>query len=400
MKADIERLWVMANAPSRRILGLMSGTSLDGLDLALCTVSGSGMHTRVVLDVFESLPYSDAFRDAVRRVFARREIDQLALVLLHVHIAETHAAMVNDFLQRHGAPNVDVLASHGQTVFHAPQNGHGLANQPNATLQLGDGDHLAVRTGLLTVSDFRQKHVAYGGEGAPLALYGDVLLFSSPQEDRFLLNIGGIANFTFLQSIGADFPHATSRMPFAADTGPGNTLMDAAARRYFDVPFDRDGLLAARGQVLPRFLADLLSEPYFDMPFPKTTGPERFSWAWVEGIIARLPKGHQNPYDIITTLTELTAQSIDTAVRNVMRPDAPTALYLSGGGAYNPVLCRRLQALLPDVAQYRTDVLGIPADAKEAVLFAVLANETLAGGTLPKVQGLPWMSMGKVSLPG
>jgi len=389
----------MANAPSRRILGLMSGTSLDGLDMALCTLSGSGMDTRVGLELFETQPYTDDFRDAIRRVFARRQIDQLELALLHVRIAETHAALVNDFLKRHGNPPVDVLASHGQTVFHAPQNWHGRPGEPNATLQLGDGDHLAVRTGLITVCDFRQKHVAYGGEGAPLALYGDVLLCSSPHEDRFLLNIGGIANFTLVQGSALDILHAAFRTPFASDTGPGNTLIDAAARQFFNVPFDRDGLLAARGQVLPRFLAELLSDPYFAMPFPKTTGPERFSWTWVEAIMAHLPKGHQNPYDIVATLTELSAQSIADAVLKVMRGDAATALYLSGGGAYNPVLCRRLQDLLPGVALHQTDVLGIPADAKEAVLFAVLANETIAGGALPGVQGLPWMSMGKVALP-
>jgi anhydro-N-acetylmuramic acid kinase len=394
MRAHIELLHRLAGADIRRIMGMMSGTSLDGLDLALCAITGCGFSTRVELLGFESVPYDDAFRDRVRRVFARRQIDQLDLALLNVHIAEVHAAMVQGFLARRAHLQVDLLASHGQTVFHAPINGHGLAGEPNATLQLGDGDHLAVRTGRITICDFRQKHVAIGGEGAPLALYGDYLLFSSDLEDRLLLNIGGIANVTFLPRSGD--PGA----PLATDTGPGNTLLDAGARHLFGVPFDRDGLLAARGQVLPALLERWLGDPYFTATFPLTTGPERFSWAMVTDALQAAPKGHNNPYDVMRTLTELSAQTIADAMRRVQRSELPTTLYASGGGADNPVLMGRIGALLPDLPIRRTDDLGIPAAAKEAVLFAVLANEAIAGTPQPDLQGLPWVGMGKIAFPG
>ncbi|MDX2136393.1 MAG: anhydro-N-acetylmuramic acid kinase [Saprospiraceae bacterium] len=396
MRLHLQQLHHLSQAPVRHILGLMSGTSLDGLDMALCAVSGAGLRTKVQLLAFETAAYTDDFRQAVRRVFARRDVDQLTLTLLNVQVAEAHARLVRAFLQKNGQPRVDLLASHGQTVFHAPRNWHGVPGAPNATLQLGDGDHLAVRTGLITVCDFRQKHVAFGGEGAPLALYGDVLLFSDDTEDRFLLNIGGIANFTWLPATR----ESATLQAFATDTGPGNTLIDAAARHLFSVPFDRDGLLAARGQVLDALLDNLMADPFLAMPTPKTTGPERFSWETTAGIIDRMPKGHHNPYDLMATLTEYTARSIGLAIRNVARPDLPAAVYVSGGGADNPELCRRLQRHLPALPLRRVDALGIPANAKEAVLFALLANETVAGEPLPGVQGMPWMGMGKIALPG
>jgi anhydro-N-acetylmuramic acid kinase len=394
MRAHVDLLHRLSGAHTRCILGMMSGTSLDGLDMALCAVTGCGLSTRVELLGFESVPYDDAFRDRVRRVFARRQIDQLDLALLNVHIAEVHAAMVNRFLAHRAHPRVDLLASHGQTVFHAPVNGHGLAGEPNATLQLGDGDHLAVRTGRITVCDFRQKHVAIGGEGAPLALYGDYLLFSSDREDRLLLNIGGIANVTFLPRSG------DTCGPMATDTGPGNTLLDAGSRHLFGVPFDRDGLLAARGQALPALLERWLGDPYFAATFPLSTGPERFSWAMVTDALKAASKGHNNPYDVMRTLTELSAQTIAAAIRRLHRPDMPTTLYASGGGADNPVLMDRIGALLPYVPIRRIDALGISAAAKEAVLFAVLANETVAGTPQPDLQGLPWVGMGKIAFPG
>ena len=182
----------------------MSGTSLDGLDVALCAFQGSGLKTRVKVLKFETVGYDDAFRAEIRRVFAQKEIDFQHLTLLNVIIAERHADIVNKCLAnwKINPSEVDLIASHGQTVFHAPRVLHGMNDYPNATLQIGDGDHIARQTGIITLSDFRQKHLAAGGEGAPLALYGDYFLFSKPGEDRFLLNIGGIANFTYLPASG------------------------------------------------------------------------------------------------------------------------------------------------------------------------------------------------------
>lgn len=391
MKEHVQQLAAIGKKPVRTILGLMSGTSLDGLDLALCTAAGAGFDTRLQVTHFDTVPFDAKFQAEIRRVFAKMTIDFQHLVLLNVVVAERHAAIINATLAQWGVqPDaVDLIASHGQTVFHAPRQFHGLPGYPNATLQIGDGDHIARRTGIITISDFRQKHLAAGGEGAPLALYGDYFLFSHKGEDRFLLNIGGIANFTFLPGNG------DPARVFATDTGPGNTLLDAAAQRYFNQPYDADSRLAVAGRVDEQLLARLKSAPYFTLPNPKTTGPEQFSLDWVA-------PGNANPADLMATLTRLTADTIADAIRAVPLTAPQKAIYLSGGGAHNPLVVQYLREYLPDWKMEQMDVLGIHGDAKEAVLFAVLANETVAGTAGPgaTLGGLPLVGMGKISFPG
>ena len=244
MNVQIQHLYDIARKSDRRIIGLMSGTSLDGLDVALCRISGSGPDTRVVLEAFATVPYTDELKADIRLVFAKDQINFEHLCLLNPYIGRLHGQMILDCLQTWGIqPDaIDCVASHGQTVYHAPKSQHRKATFPNATLQIGDGDHIAAVTGILTFSDFRQKHVAHGGEGAPLAVYGDYFMFSDPDENRILLNMGGIANFTYLPATG----DATN--VFTTDTGPGNTLLDAYARQFLDKPYDENGLLAASGQ--------------------------------------------------------------------------------------------------------------------------------------------------------
>jgi len=376
----------------------MSGTSLDGLDVALCACQGAGTQTQVVVEQFMTIPYEEAFKAEIRRVFAKKAVDFQHLTLLNVVVAEHHAAIVLDCLHQWNIePSaVDLIASHGQTVFHAPRIFHGLPDYPNATLQIGDGDHLAVRTGIITISDFRQKHLAAGGEGAPLALYGDYFLFSEPGEDRFLLNLGGIANFTFLPGNG------DPAKAFATDTGPGNTLLDAFARSLFEVPYDDGALLAAAGMVETGLLERLHNDPFFSASFPKTSGPEYFSPDWVEAAIRQLPKGHDNPYNLLATLTQLTGITVAQALLRVPLTVNKPVLYVSGGGAHNPLILKYLREYLPDWPVYPMARLGVDGDAKEAVLFAVLANELVGGETPAQAQlgGLPFLSMGKISLPG
>jgi anhydro-N-acetylmuramic acid kinase len=399
MQHHITQLAHIAQQPTRRIIGLMSGTSLDGLDVALCRIEGQGKAAKVVLEQFHTEPYDEAFKAEVRRVFAKKQIDFQHLVLLNVLVAERHAAIVNQCLGAWSCAHaeVDLIASHGQTVFHAPRVLHGMDNYPNATLQIGDGDHLARRTGIITVSDFRQKHVAAGGEGAPLALYGDYFLFSSNAENRMLLNIGGIANFTWLPASNEHGPL------FATDTGPGNTLMDVFAQRHFGVPFDKDGLLALAGMVDTGLLRILKEEPFFAKGFPKTIGPELFSPAWVEEALAQLPKGTpaHNPHNLMATLAALTAETVADAIERTANGLGGT-LYISGGGAHNPALTNALHQRLPQWPLRPMSDLGIPGDAKEAVLFAMLANECVAGHADPALVlgGVPLVSMGKISLPG
>ncbi len=403
MNPHIQQLYDIANKPERRIIGLMSGTSLDGLDVALCRITGSGPETEVVIERFDTVPYTDDLKESIRVVFAKRQVDFEHLCLLNPYIGRLHGQMVLTCLNNWGIDpaDVDLVASHGQTVFHAPKTQHGKADYPNATLQIGDGDHVAAETGIITLSDFRQKHVAHGGEGAPLAVYGDYFVFSKVGENRILLNMGGIANFTYLPA------DADAGAVFTTDTGPGNTLMDAYARKFLGQPFDSDGQLASRGTANSKLLAALKQNAFFEAPFPKTTGPEVFNVAYVEQAQQVSQTTALSPADLMATLARFSAETIAEAIQRVLKPDEAYALYMSGGGAHNPVLTGHLRNLLPKTCTFgQTDQLGIAGDAKEAVLFAVLANEAVAGGNTSfgnrqggRRSGVPSVTMGKVSFP-
>lgn len=375
----------------------MSGTSLDGLDVALCHVVGSGAETRLQVEHFKTVPYEDGFRNEVRKIFAKRQIDFQQLCLLNPFIGLQHGQMILECLTEWGinAQEVDLIASHGQTVFHAPQKQHGIAGFPNATLQVGDGDHIAVKTGIITLSDFRQKHIAAGGEGAPLAVYGDYFLFSQKEENRILLNIGGIANFTFLPG------NLDASAVFTTDTGPGNTLIDAFSRRHFGKPYDENGSIAASGCVDEVLLKALKNSPFFKQPFPKTTGPEVFSGDYVTNAMQVSDRSGIEANHLIATLTQFSAETISEAIRDAMPAGEAFEVYASGGGAHNPMLMGAIGELL-GLHIHLIDELGVAGDAKEAVLFAVLANEAVASEAVcfGERKGVPGVSMGKISFPG
>jgi len=406
MNRQITKLHNIAAKPTRTIIGLMSGTSLDGLDIAVCRVTGSGKDTDVKVLRFQTMVYDQNFRELILRVFAKTEILHPDICGLNALIADRHASMVNQALSNWGMrpENVDLIASHGQTVFHAPvDSAQESGPYPNSTLQIGDGDHIAVRTGIITVSDFRQKHVAAGGEGAPLALYGDYLLFSDTAEDRILLNMGGIANFTYLPSRKSQ---QVGLQAFATDTGPANTLMNQYVQRHFGVEMDRDALLAAQGQVNERLLKALLDHSFFKLPLPKTTGPELFNMEFLQNAQKQSSSEGLDPHDVLATLCAFSGSSIAGAIRNIVEKlpgDKPLGVYASGGGFSNPLLMGHIKGKLgeSDLAIQSFGVLGIEPDAKEAVLFAVLANETLAGNPehVKSVQGAPAICMGKICFP-
>ncbi|HEX8326523.1 MAG TPA: anhydro-N-acetylmuramic acid kinase [Hymenobacter sp.] len=403
MNLSLARLYHLAAQPSRRVIGLMSGTSLDGLDVALCRLTGHGPGTQLEMEQFRTVPYDADARGRIRTVFAREQVSLEYLTLLNAWLGKLHAAAVLDCLRdwQMEAADVDLIASHGQTVYHAPQHQHRRPDfNLNATLQLGDGDHVAVGTGIITLSDFRQKHVAAGGEGAPLAAYGDFLLLSSPDEERLLLNLGGIANFTFLPRSSGDASTA-----FSTDTGPGNTLLDATVRAHCPgLQYDEDGRLAAAGHLHEGLLAALLGHPFFAAPLPKTTGPELFGPAYLAEAQQRSGTSGLSLEDTLATLAELSAVGVARAVQLAFPTGAaPTAVYTSGGGAHNPALMVALARHLPGVHFATTDTLGVPGDAKEAILFAVLANEAVAGQPLSIGAGrqrVPAVTMGKISFPG
>lgn len=395
MKNSVKKLYDIARKESRIIIGLMSGTSLDGLDIALCRITGNGQGTNAELLKFITIPYGPAFREHVREVFAKKEGNLEKICLLHPWIAREHAKMILMALENWEMTpaEIDLIASHGQTVYHAPRSFHGNPEFPDATLQLGDGDHLAEMTGIITISDFRQKHIAAGGEGAPLAIYGDYLLFMDPRESRLLLNMGGISNLTFIPA-GGSFDQV-----FCTDVGPGNTLMDAYVQKHFDIPYDEDARIALQGKLRKDLLRKLTDHPFFSLPAPKTTGPELFNMDYLERALSGIKK-EVSPEDVLHTLAHFTVKSIaDCISENIPRGIAVRGFF-SGGGASNPLVLELLKKACPGMTFSATLTLGLDPDAKEAVLFALLANETISGS--PDIKGTdayPWVSMGKISFP-
>jgi len=400
MNQNIDKLYKIAQKDERLIIGLMSGTSMDGLDVALCKFRGSGGNTEVNIIAFETVGFNEDIKDEIRKIFAKSTIDFQQLCVLNPWIGNLHAQIINNCLKKWNvsSEDVDLIASHGQTVFHAPKILHGLAKFPNATLQIGDGDHIAVKTGIITFSDFRQKHCAAGGEGAPLAVYGDYLIFSKRDENRILLNMGGIANFTYLAG------NLDANEVFASDTGPGNTLIDAYVKKYFGLPFDDNAKIARKGVVNQDLLNELKNNEFFkkvsgDVPFPKTTGPELFNLEYLKNAKEKSKTLELSHEDILATLCRFSAETIAEAI--LQFKSVSCKIYGSGGGVHNPLIMSNLRELLPNFDFQKTDDLGIAGDAKEAVLFAILANEAIAGGqtNFGSRQGVPSVSMGKISFP-
>lgn len=384
----------------RSVIGLMSGTSLDGLDIALCDISGWGESTSVSCSEFTTIPYSDSEKNLLKRISSVENVSLKDLCYIHTWLGRLHATMILDALDgwNISPATVDFIASHGQTVYHLPARDlkeRDLA-PVNSTLQIGDADQIATLTGIVTLSDFRQKHTAAGGEGAPMAGFVDEMLFTDQQESRILLNIGGIGNFTWLPAASRN-----GKKRFITDTGPGNTLIDKLTQIYFSEPFDRDAKIAAKGEVLEKVLLQWLNDPWFEDKGEKTTGPEYFSleWLWESVRRAGVTEESLEPVSLIRTVTELTARTIARTVMECIPAEEHPVLYASGGGARNPLIMRRISELLPELQVKGSDLLGINPDAKEAILFAVLANEMVAGKGFRMGVDNQRIQFGKISLP-
>lgn len=397
MNPQLNKLFEISKKSEKLILGLMSGTSLDGLDIALCKFSGNGLQTKAEVLKFETYSYSETFKEEIKSVFSKETVDLQTLCLMNEKIGITYANIINETLLKWeiNNENIDLIASHGQTIYHAPKVKHQKNEYPDGTLQIGDGDHIAWNTGIITVSDFRQKHVAAGGEGAPLAIYGDYLLFSHPTKNRILLNIGGIANFTFLPAKNLEMQVTST------DIGPGNTLMDQYMYKHYGLYYDLNAEKAKQGLINKSLLSALLNHPFFEQAFPKSTGPELFNLEYLANALRSSKNEQLSADDILATLCEFTAASIAHAINTIVKSNTNFQLILSGGGIHNPLLIARLKYLIPDVEFANTSVIGINPDAKEALLFALLANETICGDCKNFVinSTIPAVSLGKISLP-
>ncbi|HEU4772925.1 MAG TPA: anhydro-N-acetylmuramic acid kinase [Lysobacter sp.] len=360
-------------------IGLISGTSADGIDAAL--VHFNGEHDCSLL-LGCTYPWDTALRMRLIELgqgAAAQSIEELGT--LDVRIAEAFAAAALQLIQEAGvaAPQVRAIGSHGQTVRHRPQGAEFDGRHP-FTWQLGDGNLIAERTGIATVADFRRRDMAAGGQGAPLLPALHAAMLRSEHEDRAVLNLGGIANFTLLPaSVGVG---AGNRVR-GFDTGPANALMDAWCERVLGRPYDANGAFAASGQVDAALLARLQSEPWFALPPPKSTGREQFHLGWLQ---QRLD-GTERPEDVQATLMELTATTVADALL-ALQP-ATRRVLVCGGGVHNARLLQRIGAHLPGMAIESTATHGMDPDFVEAIGFAWLARQTLAGlpGNLPGVTG-------------
>lgn len=379
------QLSAIAQKPSRLIVGLMSGTSIDGLDIALCHIRGTGCDTKLSVLHSKTVAYDPVWISKINTLFAKNQINTQELCLLNAELGTLHGRWVKDTLNEWGVDSneVDLVASHGQTLFHAPQHFHQQPHRPHSTLQIGDGDHVAAACNIITLSDFRQRHVAQGGEGAPLVLYADKLLFSSNTVSRLLVNLGGIANFTWL-------PKGQSDKALATDVGPANTLLDAYCERYLNQSCDKNGELALSGHVNRALLTQLMSHAFFAQSLPKTTGPETFNLSFFEQAKKQLSESLSHE-DCLATLTALTVESLFQAVEKLGLGKAIDELVCSGGGVHNAAIMQALSRRFSPIPVRPFHHLGINPNDKEAALFAVLANECIAGK--------PEISMGKVCFP-
>jgi anhydro-N-acetylmuramic acid kinase len=382
----LTRLYASRERPSRLIVGLLSGTSADGTDAALCEISGAGVATRLAVRSFVTTPFHRPLRE---RIFRISQADASELCDLDVMLGEAFADAARAATDAAGVPmrDVDLIGSHGQTAVHHPRS----SGRIGATLQIGEASVIAERTGCPVVSDFRVRDVAAGGEGAPLVPLVDYLLFRAPGRRRALQNIGGIANVTL---VGDRLDEVV-----AFDNGPGNMPLDAVARAASSgtEAFDRDGRRAARGAIDSGLLADLHRHPYLAQPFPKSTGREDFGREFVYPLLVRYD--HRKD-DLLATLTRFSAEAIARSYRELL-PAMPDEVYVSGGGALNPVLMRHLAELLAPIPVATTAALGVNPEAKEAIAFATLANQTLFGlpGNVPAITGaLGPRILGKISL--
>ena len=370
----------------RLVVGLMSGTSLDGVDAALVRIVRSEQDCSVQLKSFISNPYPKEVRESLLRVASGQKVAAGFISHLGILLGGLYSVAVKDVCRAAGVSldRLDLIGSHGQTIFHQSDPGDFCGRPVASTLQIGEAAVLVEETGVTTVSDFRPADMAAGGTGAPLIPLVDFLLFRDSQRGRALLNLGGIANLTLLP------PACGIDQIRAFDSGPGNMVIDALVRRLEadSRGFDAGGRLALSGKPIPALLDSLLADPYFRRTPPKSSGREQFGGAFVERLLAA--RGASGTPDLVCTAAELTARTVSDAVLNHIDPAHHwDRVLVSGGGVHNAYLMQRLQELLPKLKVAPTDSLGIPADAKEAIGFAVLSNETLelAAGNVPSATG-------------
>ncbi|MDE3056527.1 MAG: anhydro-N-acetylmuramic acid kinase [Bacteroidota bacterium] len=378
-------------------IGLMSGTSVDSIDAVLVEIAGAGISTRFRQRAFIAHPFPKGFREFVLHNSLPGSGNVETISTLNVLLAQFFADAVHAVARKARIPlsKIDLIGSHGQTVHHLPSPQNFFGTDVRSTLQLGDPSTIAKLTGIVTVGDFRPADMALGGQGAPLVPYFDFIAFRSATKHRALLNIGGIANLTVLPK------NCTVNDVRAFDTGPGNMLVDALMKKLYKKDFDRGGSAALDGEILPELITTMFSEPYFAQKPPKSTGRELFGEQFIAKIL-NLSRGARSQ-DIIATATEFTPLSVyQQYVRFLQRKFPIDELVVSGGGAHNMFMMEALGRYFSPARVTTSNALGISSDAKEAICFGLLANETIAGNpsNVPAVTGASRPTvLGKICLP-
>ncbi len=406
----------LASKDRLRVAGLMSGTSADGVDVAIVDIRDR--QVRVL--AFDTFPYAAALRNEIL-CLCRPETARLDQICHYNHVlGEVFADAVLRLCDRSGIElrSLDLIGSHGQTIYHNPKGGRYGGRAIGSTLQIGEPSRIAQRTGITTVADFRPRDMAAGGEGAPLVPYADCVLFGDERLCRTVQNIGGIANVTFLpprrvchscrgrpalESRAGSPRHVPNVEVLAFDTGPGNMVIDGLMRLVTkgQRQYDRGGARAAQGAVHEGLLKEMLRHPFFRRRPPKSTGREQFGQQYCEWLYAKARREKLRPEGMLATATALTASSIALAYRKFL-PQLPEEMILCGGGSHNATLVRMLQQRLDGVTIRATDEFGISVDAKEAVSFAILAYATIQGiaNNIPAATGASEpVVMGKI-VPG
>jgi anhydro-N-acetylmuramic acid kinase len=372
-----------------RVLGMMSGTSADGIDVALASISGGPPHLIAKVEGHYHARFSKVIRETILRLAngaatTTAEISQLNSLLGEEFARAAIAACAK---WRISLRKISLIGSHGQTIFHQGTPATFLPNRRvSSTLQIGEPSIIAERTGITTIGDFRPADMAAGGHGAPLVPFVDCLLYRDAKIGRAALNIGGIANVTVIPAA------ARPRDVFAFDTGPGNMIIDALVERIMKgrQAYDRGSRIAAKGQVLRPLLERMLNEEYLRQCPPKTAGREQFGKAYAESLWLRARKYRARPEDVVRTATIFTALSIVDAFQRFILPKARIEeLIVAGGGTKNPLIMAQLQAALPGIEILESSKFGIAVEAKEAFAFAILAYEAFHGraNNLPSATG-------------
>ena len=384
----IENLIRLREKESRHVIGLMSGTSCDGIDACLARITGNGLSTRVDIIGFETYPYKNEIRELIIDASQNTTGTVDKICQLNFTLGKLFADAARQIAGKSSIPisDIDIIGSHGQTIYHISSLKEKADNEVRSTLQIAEPSLIAQETGVTTVADFRTRDIAAGGEGAPLVPYADFILFGRDGIGRAIQNIGGISNVTFL-------PADCGIIDIIAfDNGPGNMIIDRFAEIITDgkLKYDKDGELASKGKLNQGLLERLCSHPYLSIPPPKSTGREDFGLQFSDDLYEELRRDNVDVLDAITTVTAFTAKSISDSYRKYIQPSYRISeVVMSGGGVHNPVLVQFLKDYLKDIKLRKVDEFGIPSDAKEALAFAILANETICGnpGNVPSATG-------------